>query len=99
MGDWKNRGNIAVIQWQPPRGNSFIRVGLSGYGDKTFVDIREYYRDEDGTPKPTKKGVTLNAYCIEPVIKSLCIAAHCMGIKITQSILPSSPDTSAASNQ
>lgn len=99
MSDWQNRGNIALIQRQPPRGKSFIRVGLSGFGDKTFVDIREYYKDEEGILKPTKKGITINAYCIEPVIKSLCLAARFMGIAISGTILPVPSDTPAASNQ
>lgn len=30
------------------------------YKGKTFVDIREYYEDDEGNVKPGKKGISLN---------------------------------------
>ena len=36
-----------------------VRASLSDYKGKTYLDIRVFYRDEEGEWKPTKKGITL----------------------------------------
>ncbi len=98
MTDWTNRGTAAIIQRQPPFGKSFIRVGLSGFGTKAFIDIREYYQSEEGTLKPTKKGLTINTHSIPAVINALCATAHHIGIELSE-IFPQSSNNPAASNQ
>ena len=37
-----------------------IRISESEYKGKVYFHIREYYKDEDGTFSPTKKGVAMN---------------------------------------
>jgi len=36
-----------------------VRASLSDYKGKTYLDIRVFYRDEEGEWKPTKKGITI----------------------------------------
>ena len=37
-----------------------IQVSLSEYKGKTYVDLRIYYKANDGEYRPTKKGITLS---------------------------------------
>lgn len=38
---------------------NLIRVEKRTYKEKDFIDLRHYYKDDDGEFKPTQKGVTL----------------------------------------
>lgn len=38
-----------------------FRVQKTVYKDRIRVDIREYYIDDDGESKPTRKGVSISA--------------------------------------
>jgi hypothetical protein len=37
-----------------------VRVTLSRFLGKTFVDFRAYFQDDDGTFRPTKKGIAIS---------------------------------------
>ena len=37
-----------------------IKIGVTEYNGKKYVDIRKYYKDESGEEKPTKKGITMS---------------------------------------
>lgn len=39
--------------------NSIV-ISIGSYKEKTYLDIREYWFDEEGEGKPTKKGITLS---------------------------------------
>jgi hypothetical protein len=36
-----------------------IRIGFNEFEDREYIDIRQYYENEEGEWRPTKKGVTL----------------------------------------
>lgn len=37
-----------------------VRVTLRTYKSKQYVDVRQFYRDDEGEWKPTKKGVSMS---------------------------------------
>ena len=52
-------------------GKSVIRVQKTIYKDKTYLDIRKYYLEEDsGEFKPTRKGITIPIELAENVLKA-----------------------------
>ena len=36
-----------------------IRIGFNEYEGREYIDIRQYFQNEEGEWRPTKKGVTL----------------------------------------
>ena len=49
-------------------GKSVIRVQKTIYKEKTYLDIRKYYLEEDsGEFKPTRKGITIPIELVEEV--------------------------------
>lgn len=48
-----------------------IHIEMKEYRKKKYLDIRTYYRADDGEWKPTKKGVTIPPDMIEDVIVAL----------------------------
>jgi hypothetical protein len=48
-----------------------IRVSVEEYKGHKFVDCRVYFQDEAGEWRPSKKGIALNADCIDEVIQTL----------------------------
>ena len=50
---------------------TLIRVEKRNYQGKDFVDIRQYYKDDEGELKPTTKGVTLPPEKLSEFIKAL----------------------------
>ena len=37
-----------------------VRVSITEYRKRQFIDVRIYYSDDEGQYRPTKKGVSLN---------------------------------------
>ena len=56
-----------------------IRISIEVYNTHHYVDVRVYYRNENGEWHPTKKGITLNDETIDPVIKALRKARRKLG--------------------
>ena len=56
-----------------------IRISIELYNNHHYVDVRVYYRNENGEWHPTKKGITLNDETIDPVIKALRKARRKLG--------------------
>ena len=48
-----------------------VRVSIEEYHGHKFIDCRVYYQDSQGEWRPTKKGIALNADCINEVIQGL----------------------------
>lgn len=48
-----------------------IQVELKEYRKKQYLDIRTYYRSDDGDWKPTKKGVTIPPDCMEDLLQAV----------------------------
>lgn len=42
------------------KGEDQVRVSLSEFHGRQYVDVRIFYMADDGEWKPTKKGITLN---------------------------------------
>lgn len=53
-----------------------FRVSIEEYRGRRFVDCRAYYRDAEGTLKPTKKGIALNMEILDEAIQALQEAAN-----------------------
>lgn len=51
--------------------NGNIHVTISEYNGVKYLDIRKYYKDEAGEPKPTKKGIALNKTQYQEVLAIL----------------------------
>lgn len=41
------------------RANTRLRIGVTEYDEKIYIDAREYYEDDIGEYKPTRKGFTV----------------------------------------
>lgn len=48
-----------TILFEQPYRNSVWRVVISQYRDKTFANLRRWYRDDEGGMKPTREGFTM----------------------------------------
>ena len=48
-----------------------IRISLTEFKGYDLVDLRVYYEDEEGNPKPTKKGISFKTDIISQVIEAL----------------------------
>ena len=57
-----------------------IRISIEEYRGTRFVDCRVYFESEEGTWLPTKKGIALNGYCMDDVIKALQKAGKELGV-------------------
>ena len=51
--------------------DEIIRISMEQYRGHEFVNIRQYYKDNAGEFKPTKKGITLHPELIDEVIEGL----------------------------
>ena len=53
------------------KGEGIIRVALQEYRGHEYIDIRQYYKDNSGDFKPTKKGITFNPEILDEIIEGL----------------------------
>lgn len=67
-----------LIAEVPKNMNESIRVSINEYKGHKFVDCRVFYEDNNGTWRPTKKGIALNNGAIEDIIKALQKAKHAL---------------------
>jgi hypothetical protein len=42
------------------KGEDVVRVALTEFRKRQYIEVRTYYMAEDGEWRPTKKGITLN---------------------------------------
>ena len=45
---------------QLEKGEDVVRVALTEFRNRQYIEIRTYYMADDGDWKPTRKGITLN---------------------------------------
>ena len=48
-----------------------IRIGLNEYEGREYIDIRQYFQNDEGEWRPTKKGVTLPPDKMEDLHKAI----------------------------
>jgi len=48
-----------------------IQIEMKEYKKKKYLDIRTYYRSDEGEWKPTKKGVTIPPEALEDLIEAV----------------------------
>ena len=48
-----------------------IRVSIEEFRGATFADVRVFWQDEQGSWKPSRKGISLGGNCINEVIEAL----------------------------
>ncbi len=48
-----------------------INVYVAEYAGKSYLHVREWYLDKDGTEKPTKKGVAIPVEKVELLLEAV----------------------------
>jgi hypothetical protein len=55
-----------------------LRISLSNYKGRTYVDIRIFYQDSNGELAPTKKGVTITPELWDEFRAGVAAAEHAL---------------------
>ena len=50
---------------------NYVQIELREYEGHPYVDIREFYDDEEGRRLPTKKGITFSPKVLDSVVDGL----------------------------
>jgi len=53
------------------KGEDVVRVGLSEFRKRQYIEVRAYYMADDGEWKPTRKGITLTPELMKEVHTAL----------------------------
>jgi hypothetical protein len=53
-----------------------IRVDVKEYRGRTYIDLRVWYASEDGTYKPSSKGVTIKPEQVPEITRGLVLAGQ-----------------------
>lgn len=53
------------------KGEDVIRVGLTEFRKRQYIEVRTYYMADDGEWKPTRKGITLTPDLMKEVHTAL----------------------------
>ncbi len=53
------------------KGEDVVRVALTEFRKRQYIEIRTYYMDDAGEWKPTRKGITLNPDLMKEVHQAL----------------------------
>jgi hypothetical protein len=53
------------------KGEDVVRVALTEFRNRQYMEIRTYYMADDGDWKPTKKGITLSPELMREVYEAL----------------------------
>ncbi|PIE53020.1 transcriptional regulator [Candidatus Fermentibacteria bacterium] len=56
---------------QLEKGEDIVRVALTEFRKRQYIEIRTYYMADDGEWKPTRKGITLNPDLMREVHQAL----------------------------
>ncbi len=67
--------NYAEIE----KGEDLVRVSLTEFKGRQYVEIRTYYMADDGEWKPTRKGITLAPDLMKQVSDALNTALEELG--------------------
>lgn len=57
--------------WIEKREGERVRVAINEYQGKTYLDIRQFFENQEGEWRPTQKGVTLPLEAIPEMIEAL----------------------------
>ena len=50
---------------------NYVQIELREYEGHPYVDVREFYDDEEGRRLPTKKGITFSPKVLDEVVDGL----------------------------
>jgi len=53
------------------KGEDVVRVALTEFRKRQYIEVRTYYMADDGEWKPTRKGITLNPDLMKEVHQAL----------------------------
>jgi len=67
--------NYAEIE----KGEDLVKVSLTEFKGKQYVEVRTYYMADDGEWKPTRKGITLSPDLMKKVNSALSEALDELG--------------------
>ena len=64
---------VAVVKQiaQFEKGEDVVRVALTEFRKRQYIEVRTYYMADDGEWKPTRKGITLNPDLMKEVHQAL----------------------------
>ena len=57
--------------WIEKKETERVRVAISEFQERKYIDIRTYYQNQEGEWKPTQKGVTLPPDKLEELKEAL----------------------------
>jgi len=50
---------------------NYLLIESREYEGHPYIDVREFYDNEEGNPMPTKKGITFNPKLVEEVAEAI----------------------------
>ncbi len=59
MSGWSSQAEL-IHAFEKNSGGEEVRISLTTYKGREYLDIRVYYQGDDGEKHPTKKGITLS---------------------------------------
>ena len=68
--------NHGLIEEVEKNANEVIRIALTEYRGHELLDVRVYYRDDEGDYKPCRKGVSLRVDMIDDLHAAIEKAAE-----------------------
>lgn len=94
MADNIQQDEVLVSSIDKSLGNR-IHVRISRFKERDYLDIRNYYEDDAGEWKPTRKGISVPVEFYDDVMKAL-VAAKAVIDKRIQEAPPAATEESAA---
>jgi len=71
-----NRFPIIVAEW-PRNSRELVRIALDRFNNRYTIDIRNWWRDADGTFKPSPRGLTLGVEHLPKLADAFQSAFQC----------------------
>jgi hypothetical protein len=74
----ETQAGTQVFAEVPRSETEIIRVSTREYKGVPYVDIRVFFKDQEGEYRPTKKGITVKEDQIHEVAKGVCLAEEAL---------------------
>src|SRR5437660_1358981 len=65
-------GKFGVVAWVIQRNRrEQLRIGLNEFRGNEYIDVRLFYLADDGSFKPSRKGITLPTRCYQDLLRGI----------------------------
>ena len=68
-----------ILHTFPKNSIEEVRISLTSFKGQEYLDVRVFYRADDGEFRPTKKGVTINMELIPDLLEGLAKVREALG--------------------